>query len=922
MALIERQEELSCLETLIAGAALGEGRIALVSGPPAMGKSALLDALAERAIDVGALAITATASRMEQGLQLGVLRQLIQDAPLVRGERERAARLIEEGRRSATERAGSELLLEEQVVHALITVLLEQSERYPLVILVDDVHHADRASLICLAYMARRVRGAKAVAVFARNDGFPHDDMFGTDVLRLPHCRRLRLPPLSRRGVAALMAGRVGLGAVDRFIDDWYALSGGNPLLAGALAEDYRRFLRTADTPPAELVVGEQFDQAVRECLRRGHPRTAQVAQGLAILGAREGLEELLGLPGFDVSRELDAMAAIGLLDSGTFRHEAVRSAVLAGTELARRRELYRGAAELAYTRGLPPCVVADLLLHATTINASWVVPTLEEAAMIALREGRVEEAISYLKLAWRECADESRRAKIMTMLVRAQWRLNPAAPAGHLDLLTEALTKGSLRGSDAIVLARALLWHGRFDDAREVLERLTAEMDAADHETRAELLVTQLWLRATHPPLVAHTRYPRKADVLAGMVSGAVSRRMESTLALAEVVTRGPREASLRTVERILENTHLDEMSMDVVENSLLALTYAGRCGRAAPLCDQFSAEASARQAPSRQARLAAIRAEISIRQGDLPAAERHARTALETIPMSSWGVAIGGPLASMINALTAMGRQDAVREYLDRPVPKAMFETRYGLHYLHARGRYNLAAESFTLAIHDFLRCGDLMTAWGLDNPSMIPWRADAGEACLRVGQAEEAMHLIEGHLAACDHAAHRARGIGLRLRAAGAEPQRRPALLRQATEYLQLAGDKYELARALSDLAEAYDALGDGRRSRTIAGRALAAAEECHATPMISALSRATESDDVPAPLSGAVIGTLSGAERRVAALAAAGYANHEIADKLYITVSTVEQHLTRTYRKLNITGRADLPLIQEFGNQPRT
>ncbi|MFC7110787.1 ATP-binding protein [Nonomuraea rubra] len=161
MALIERQEELSCLETLIAGAALGEGRIALVSGPPAMGKSALLDALAERAIDVGALAITATASRMEQGLQLGVLRQLIQDAPLVRGERERAARLIEEGRRSATERAGSELLLEEQVVHALITVLLEQSERYPLVILVDDVHHADRASLICLAYMARRVRARR-----------------------------------------------------------------------------------------------------------------------------------------------------------------------------------------------------------------------------------------------------------------------------------------------------------------------------------------------------------------------------------------------------------------------------------------------------------------------------------------------------------------------------------------------------------------------------------------------------------------------------------------------------------------------------------------------------------------------------------------------------------------------------------------
>jgi DNA-binding CsgD family transcriptional regulator len=52
-------------------------------------------------------------------------------------------------------------------------------------------------------------------------------------------------------------------------------------------------------------------------------------------------------------------------------------------------------------------------------------------------------------------------------------------------------------------------------------------------------------------------------------------------------------------------------------------------------------------------------------------------------------------------------------------------------------------------------------------------------------------------------------------------------------------------------------------------------------------------------------------LSDAERRVAALAADGYSNREISAKLYITVSTVEQHLTRVYRKLNVSRRADLP-----------
>ncbi|GAA2604041.1 hypothetical protein GCM10009863_17000 [Streptomyces axinellae] len=59
-------------------------------------------------------------------------------------------------------------------------------------------------------------------------------------------------------------------------------------------------------------------------------------------------------------------------------------------------------------------------------------------------------------------------------------------------------------------------------------------------------------------------------------------------------------------------------------------------------------------------------------------------------------------------------------------------------------------------------------------------------------------------------------------------------------------------------------------------------------------------------VPLPLAG-----VSPAESRVAALAAAGYCNREIARRLFITVSTVEQHLTKAYRKLGVASRADLP-----------
>ncbi|WP_082115400.1 helix-turn-helix domain-containing protein [Lentzea aerocolonigenes] len=52
-------------------------------------------------------------------------------------------------------------------------------------------------------------------------------------------------------------------------------------------------------------------------------------------------------------------------------------------------------------------------------------------------------------------------------------------------------------------------------------------------------------------------------------------------------------------------------------------------------------------------------------------------------------------------------------------------------------------------------------------------------------------------------------------------------------------------------------------------------------------------------------------LSEAELKVAKLAARGHTNREIADRLFITASTVEQHLTRVYRKLNVKYRTDLP-----------
>ncbi|MFC7650280.1 hypothetical protein ACFQX6_65575 [Streptosporangium lutulentum] len=90
---------------------------------------------------------------------------------------------------------------------------------------------------------------------------------------------------------------------------------------------------------------------------------------------------------------------------------------------------------------------------------------------------------------------------------MRAEWRINPSASTGHFPELTDAMHRGILRGYGAVVLAKALLWHGRFDDAQEVLDHVGDSGTDLDQEALAELLATRSWLRSAYPSFLAHLR-------------------------------------------------------------------------------------------------------------------------------------------------------------------------------------------------------------------------------------------------------------------------------------------------------------------------------------------------------------------------------------------------------------------------------
>ncbi|MGW4985583.1 helix-turn-helix domain-containing protein [Streptomyces mirabilis] len=168
---------------------------------------------------------------------------------------------------------------------------------------------------------------------------------------------------------------------------------------------------------------------------------------------------------------------------------------------------------------------------------------------------------------------------------------------------------------------------------------------------------------------------------------------------------------------------------------------------------------------------------------------------------------------------------------------------------------------------------------------------------------------------------HQGEAARGITLRVSAAVEELKHRPSPLRQAVQELRRCDDLVEEAGAVADLGYTYQSLGDNKRSRAMMNHAWHLAKQCGAETLCLELSgmdphqpthlRAAAAAVSVAPVTESLAGSRSEAELRAASLAAFGYTNREVSQELVITVSTVERHPTRVYRKLDVGKRSQLP-----------
>ncbi|OLR91288.1 helix-turn-helix transcriptional regulator [Actinokineospora bangkokensis] len=911
MALVERHEELGTLTRLFAETARGRGQVALISGGVAAGKTELLHALAEHATERGAVLLGATGSRAERTLRFGVVRQLAQSPDVPAELAESATRLLRE-QATAGEQAASGSLGQAgaRLLDALCGGLLELARTAPVVITVDDVQFADPASQEALLYLQRRMRFGRVLLVLTEWAlPRPTQAVFRAEVTRQPNTSLLRLAPLSQDGVAQLLADRFGQETAAALAPVHHAVSGGNPLLVGALAEDHRAAVR-AGARRTDVVVGPEFAAGVLACLHRWEPTMPRVARGLALLGDAATpvlLGALLELTADTAAQALDVLEMAGLLDAGRFRHPVSRTAVLGSATPAERAELHLRAARLLGREGAQAAEVAAHLTAADdadgVVEGQWAVAVLRHAGQEDLVADRLDQALRRLELAAKVTDDPQERADLLTLVLRVQWRANPSAAARHLIPLRQARRAGELSARNTLHLAKFLLWYGHTDELADALVDLAGHTPATGQTGLAVH-----WLEFLHPLAVPAVPAPR--------VAGAVTDPWTRVAAMLDRVRGGGARTEVVTAaEQVLRSCRLGEQTFGSQLSALAALVLADRNDRAAHWCDALLAEATGRGADTWLAVLGALRAEVAHRQGDLPAAADRAQQAIDLITAQGWGVAVGLPLAVRVAAATAMGAHDAAAALLRTPVPDAMFTTQFGLRYLYARAGHYLATGRSHAALTDYQRCGSLMARWDLDLPTLVPWRAGAAEAHLALGNREAARVLVAEQLTrpGCD--GPRTRGTSLRVLAQATAAERRVALLTESVEALHAGGDRYELARSLLALSHAHNAAGDCEKARTVARRAAQLAKGCQAEPLSRELAPGRDPEGADAAdrahTDAAVLDLLSDAERRVAVLAALGHTNREIGGKLYITVSTVEQHLTRVYRKLNVSRRTDLP-----------
>jgi DNA-binding CsgD family transcriptional regulator len=221
--------------------------------------------------------------------------------------------------------------------------------------------------------------------------------------------------------------------------------------------------------------------------------------------------------------------------------------------------------------------------------------------------------------------------------------------------------------------------------------------------------------------------------------------------------------------------------------------------------------------------------------------------------------------------------------------------------------------AAGNHEAAVEELSSCGLEPPALGGENPAVLAWRSAAALSLSELGRLEEARILAAEELRRAQaFGAQRAIGVALRTDALVGPAAQRTQKLETALAVLEASPARFEHAQVLVDLGATHRAARQRSTAREPLLHGLALASRCGSRRLEARARAELAAIGVrPRTVERSGADSLTPSERRVAELAASGQTNREIAQTLFVTEKTVEAHLGRAFRKLDVASRRQLP-----------
>jgi DNA-binding CsgD family transcriptional regulator len=899
--MLGRERERDVLGRLVAGVGGGRGGVLVVHGEAGVGKTALLEYAAEAGREFRIARTFGVEAEME--LPYAAVQQLcspffefMEHLPKPQHEALGVAFGLTTGP------APNRFL----VGLAVLGLLAEAAEEQPLVCVVDDAQWLDSASARALAFVARRLLAEKIALVFATRE-------LGDALAGLPE---LHVEPLGRRDARALLESVLPAPLDERVLERIVAETHGNPL---AMLELPRGL------SPTQLAGGFGLPQAVpvsasiEETFMRRLAALPLQARRLLLVAAADPVgdpalvwraAEPLGIPEA-AAHTVESEELLVLSPRVVFRHPLVRSAVYGAAGPDERREVHRALAE-ATDPEIDPDRRAWHRAHATATPDEEVAAELERSAARAQARGGFAAAAAFLERAVALTPEPSRRAQ--RALAAAQTKFQAGALDDALGFLETAesgtAVDDRVRAHVNLLRAQIAFVSRRGSDATPLLLAAARELEAVD-PSLARATYLEALSAATFAGRLAHgggavkvseaalagppmPQAPGPSDLLLrglavqfteGYARGAPLLK-EALSAFQREAVLSPKEAHWLWFASWIALYTWDDASWTVLSTRQLELVRQTGALSALPF---VLTNRSCVYAFMGELRTAALLEE------ELRAATE--ATGIATVPYGRLALAALRGREDEFSELirTTVGEAEARGEGLALTVTEFLSGTLY-----NGLGRYEDALAA-------------VAPAERLSTEGPAVWTlTELIEAAVRLGQPERARHAFERvqettRAAGTDWAVGiEARSLALLSEGDDAEELYKEAIarLRRTSIRVQLArthllyGEWLRRERRRLDAREQLRTAHQLFRDFGVEAFAERARLELQATGE-RARKRTVDTLDQLTPQ-----------ETQIARLAAEGHTNREIAARLFISASTVEYHLRKAFRKLDVKSRTQL------------